>query len=124
MIWCKLQGSGLNAPQLSCPARRYASAYPALSRRSRDLPCQPVPSSTCPPLQPSAVCWTSPTGTPGKAANFLLAWWNAKSCGGWDLAELWAVDHAVADDMLLVACLIADSHAYPNFLDLQEDSVI
>lgn len=61
------------------------------------------------------------TGQSGKAANFLLAWWNATSCGGWDLAELWAVDRAVADDMLLVARLIADSHAYPNFLDLQKE---
>lgn len=61
------------------------------------------------------------TGQSGRAANFLLAWWNATSCGGWDLAELWAVDRAAADDMLGVARLVLDSHAYPSFLGLQEE---
>ena len=48
------------------------------------------------------------------AANFLLAWWNAADCGGWDLAELWTVDRAVRDDMLLVAAFVAANQEYPG----------
>ena len=54
------------------------------------------------------------TGQCRRVANFLLAWWNAESCGGWDLTELWAVDRAIADDMLLVAAFISRNHEYPN----------
>jgi hypothetical protein len=31
-------------------------------------------------------------------ANFLLAWWN--ECGGFDLTDVWAVDTAIAVDMV------------------------
>lgn len=54
------------------------------------------------------------TGQCCRVANFLLAWWNATDCGGWDLTELWTVDRAVADDMLLVAAFIAANQEYPN----------
>jgi hypothetical protein len=42
----------------------------------------------------------SDSGQARRTANFLLAWWNALHCGGFDLTELWADDKAVADDML------------------------
>jgi len=35
-------------------------------------------------------------------ANFLLAWWDAAACGGFDLTDVWAVDAAIAEDMLTV----------------------
>ena len=54
------------------------------------------------------------TGQCSKAADFLLAWWNARSCGGWDLTDLWTVDRAIADDMLAVAAFVAANHEYPN----------
>jgi hypothetical protein len=34
---------------------------------------------------------------PAVPANFLLAWWNALHCGGFDLTDLSAVDKTVAD---------------------------
>ena len=37
-----------------------------------------------------------------RVANFILAWWNAESLGGFDLADLFAVDTAIASDMALV----------------------
>lgn len=40
-------------------------------------------------------------------ANFILAWWNADSLGGFDLADLFAVDAAVARDMAQVFSHIA-----------------
>lgn len=41
----------------------------------------------------------SDTGQAGRIANFLLAWWNADEHGGFDIAELFAVDVAIARDM-------------------------
>jgi hypothetical protein len=34
----------------------------------------------------------SDTGQSRRAANFILAWWNAETLGGFDLADLFAVD--------------------------------
>jgi len=50
-------------------------------------------------------------------ADFLLAWWNPKNCGGFDLRNLWAVDSAIADDMQTVFGLIARVHEYPTTID-------
>ena len=60
----------------------------------------------------------SDTGQSVRCANFLLAWWNAGSCGGFDLTDLWAVDTAIARDMLAVAGLVARHRNYPDvYLD-------
>ncbi|WP_349236278.1 hypothetical protein [Bosea sp. AK1] len=49
-------------------------------------------------------------------ANFVLAWWNAESLGGFDLADLFAVDSAIAADMALVFNHLArlSNAEYPN----------
>ena len=44
----------------------------------------------------------SDTGQSRRIANFLLAWWNAPELGGFDLADLFGVDRAIADDMTKV----------------------
>jgi hypothetical protein len=56
----------------------------------------------------------SDTGQSRRVANFLLAWWNAGDCGGFDLTDLWMVDRAIADDILTVARLISLRHEYPT----------
>lgn len=56
------------------------------------------------------------TGQSRKVAGFLLAWWNAGSCGGFDLTELWAVDAAIARDMHSVFGLIMRLREYPDAL--------
>jgi ParB family chromosome partitioning protein len=40
------------------------------------------------------------TGQSRRVADFLLAWHNAQENGGWDPADLWAVDAKIADEML------------------------
>ena len=51
------------------------------------------------------------TGQARCVADFLLAWHNARACGGFDLTELWAVSDPVRADMLQVIGLIArDRH--------------
>jgi len=49
-------------------------------------------------------------------ANFLLAWWNAAECGGFDLTELWAVDSTIAADMLAVFEQLLHCRHYPDSL--------
>jgi hypothetical protein len=54
------------------------------------------------------------TGQSRIVANFLLAWWNAQECGGFDLVEVWGVDTEIALDMLRVFALVAERHQYPD----------
>jgi predicted lipid carrier protein YhbT len=56
------------------------------------------------------------TGQSRRVAGFLLAWWNAGECGGFDLTNLWGVDAAIAADMVTVFALIAQRHSYPDTL--------
>lgn len=49
----------------------------------------------------------SDTGQGRRAANFLLAWWNAADHGGFDLADLFAVDKTVGRDMAAIFDLLA-----------------
>lgn len=58
----------------------------------------------------------SDTGQSRRVASFLLAWWNAANCGGFDLTDLWAVDNAIAADMMTVFALIANTQSYPDVL--------
>lgn len=58
----------------------------------------------------------SDTGQARRAANFILAWWNAESLGGFDIADLFAQDAAIAADMATVFARIAhrSNALYPN----------
>jgi hypothetical protein len=49
-------------------------------------------------------------------ANFLLAWWNAAECGGFDLTDLWGVDAEIAEDMLTVFAHLIRCRRYPDSL--------
>ena len=49
-------------------------------------------------------------------AGFLLAWWNAEECGGFDLTHLWSVDTEIAVDMLRVFSYVAQHAVYPDML--------
>ena len=56
----------------------------------------------------------SDTGQSRRVAGFLLAWWNAPECGGFDLTDLWAVDRSIAADMLTVFALLIECRDYPD----------
>jgi hypothetical protein len=58
----------------------------------------------------------SDTGQARRVSDFLLAWWNAGSCGGFDLTNLWGVDRSIADDMVIVFGYVARANAYPDTL--------
>lgn len=38
-------------------------------------------------------------GQPKRPANFVLAWWSADSCGGFDIVDVFNVDESIAADM-------------------------
>jgi len=56
------------------------------------------------------------TGQSCRVANFLLAWWNARECGGFDLTDLWNLDRSIADDLLTVVALLTRRPSYPDTL--------
>lgn len=53
-----------------------------------------------------------------RVADFLLAWWNAGSCGAFDLTSMWALDAAIVADMAVVFRYIGHSAHYPCQLGL------
>lgn len=59
----------------------------------------------------------SDTDQARRCANFLLAWWNAGSSGGFDLTDLWSVDAAITGDMVAVFGLVARVRMYPASFD-------
>lgn len=56
------------------------------------------------------------TGQSAKAANFLLAWWNADSCGAFDPRDMWACDQEIVDDMVTLFRYIGNNQIYPDRL--------
>lgn len=61
----------------------------------------------------------SDTGQSRIAANFLLAWWNATDLGGFDLADLFSVDRAIAADMAVIFAFLGQQSGavYPDAFD-------
>ena len=50
----------------------------------------------------------SDTGQSRRVANFILAWWNADSLGGFDLADIFAVDREIGRDMATIVSALAE----------------
>ena len=75
------------------------SQMPPNPRRSRPMPLVDVAT-------------LAPTQRLLQVAASLLAWWNAKSCRGFNLTDLWTVG-AIARDMLATAAFIATLREYP-----------
>ncbi len=56
------------------------------------------------------------TGQSERVADFLLSWWNAVECGGWDPTALWSLDQELADAILVVLGYIHRARRYPDSL--------
>lgn len=61
------------------------------------------------------------TGQSRTVANFLLSWWNAAACGGFDFTDLWSLDAKITRDVLNVILLIAKRCDYPDAYGLRAD---
>jgi hypothetical protein len=56
------------------------------------------------------------TGQSRRCADFLLAWWNAGSCGGFDFTTMWGCDTAVVIDMAVIFAYVGHNPHYPDAL--------
>ena len=65
----------------------------------------------------------SDTGQSARVRNFLLAWWNAKDCGGFDIADLFAVDREIAADMATLFAFLGQypGAIYPDSFNLRDE---
>ena len=61
------------------------------------------------------------TGQSRSVANFLLAWHNAPENGGWDPTDLWNVDQAIAEDMLLLLQFVRENRCYPGDMGFEPE---
>lgn len=60
------------------------------------------------------------TGQSRRVADFLLAWWNAGICGGFDITAAWSLDDSIAEDVIAVFGLAVRSNSYPDTLGYGE----
>ncbi len=65
----------------------------------------------------------SDTGQSRRVANFILAWWNATDLGGFDLADLFAVDRHIAADMATVFSYVAGRNT-PIYPEEYRDEIV
>jgi|ERR1039458_8068467 hypothetical protein len=56
------------------------------------------------------------TGQSARVANFLLAWWNAAECGGFDLTDAWSLDDDILTDVKITFALATRLSTYPDTL--------
>ncbi|WP_250504692.1 hypothetical protein [Caballeronia sp. AZ7_KS35] len=56
------------------------------------------------------------TGQSRRVADFLLAWWNAGQCGGFDITTAWGLDAAIVEDVVTVFGLAVRANNYPDTL--------
>jgi len=63
------------------------------------------------------------SGQSKRVADFLLAWWNAEQCGGFDLTDTWAVDGYIARAMCVIFLFVSGVREYPDGLGYRDDFV-
>ena len=62
------------------------------------------------------------TGQSTRVANFLLSWWDAESCGGFDPTDLWTLDEGIVADVFLVLQLISKNRGkHPDKFELSDE---
>ncbi len=68
----------------------------------------------------------SDTGQSRRVANFILAWWDAESLGGFDIADLFSLDRAIAQDLATVFSYVARQSVagYPDLYRGEIEQII
>jgi hypothetical protein len=64
------------------------------------------------------------TGQSRRVADFLLAWWNAGSCGKYDITTAWGCDVDIIEDMIVVFAYASRNSVYPDKLDGYEEQFV
>lgn len=65
----------------------------------------------------------SDTGQARRVADFLMAWWNGPDLGKFDIADIFAVDQAIAADMATVIAFLGKQAGavYPDRLGFHDE---
>lgn len=82
---------------------------------------QPITAAETQALERLLLIARGDTGQSRRVADFLLAWWNAGTCGSFDLTSLWSVDTTIVADMTVVFGLVARIHRYPDTLGYEAE---
>lgn len=61
------------------------------------------------------------SGQSRRVADFLLAWWNAGQCGGFDFTAMWSCDESIVADMIAVLGFVGRNNIYPDTLGFEAD---
>ena len=61
------------------------------------------------------------TGQSRRVADFLLAWYNAADCGGFDLTSMWGCDTQIVEDMVAVFRMVGHINRYPDAVGLDRE---
>lgn len=61
------------------------------------------------------------SGQSRHVADFLLSWWNAGTCGGFDMTTMWECDDELIEDMLTVFGFVGRTNVYPDTLGYKKD---
>jgi hypothetical protein len=61
------------------------------------------------------------TGQSRSVANFLLAWWDASTFGGFDITDAWACDDGIVADIISVFRIAALCNRYPDSLGYESE---
>lgn len=64
------------------------------------------------------------SGQSRRVADFLLAWWNAGSCGSYDITSAWGCDDDIVEDMITVFSYASRNKVYPDKLDGYEQQFV
>lgn len=106
-----------STPDSQAAAQEHASFAAVISRHQDKT----LSSSERAALTRLFVMANADTGQSKRVADFLLAWWNAERCGGFDLTSLWCIDESVAADLSIIFLLIARVQSYPDTLGFEQE---
>lgn len=115
-VYKNLSGAAITGTASSLPAPAAAAEIPPEmldAMLNRPAPVSPAEMEA---LRRLVAIAKKDHGQSRRVANFLLASWNAGTCGGFDLTDLWTVDAEIAADMVTVFALVARHSAYPDTL--------
>jgi len=63
----------------------------------------------------------TPTGEGGRVADFLLAWWNADTCGGFNPIKAWSCEDNVVEDIVTIfSYIVRNQRRFPDYLGYGE----
>ena len=60
------------------------------------------------------------TGQSDRVRSFLLAWWNAEECGGFDLMDLWNLDTEIVEAIQRILFGLPNYRFYPDRIGFGE----